>query len=152
VFDGDDGVWQKGLLVFYELSEAASDESLDCAIGGAPAAADRAAAVQGWTPADESVRVFSYQDCIGDASVHRNSRVGRERCGGRFAPGVAGAGGTDKRPRLLLPLPLGGVGRPYGGRFYTVLTENMQDGISVSMWVGRDQAGWRSDGRRKGTS
>jgi hypothetical protein len=44
-------------------------------------------------------------DSVGNAFLHRVRRAGLERCGGRFATGVALAGAMDKHPRPYRPMP-----------------------------------------------
>lgn len=139
VLDRNDRVGWDRTVVFDEPAEATADEVLDGLISASPAVAAHDAVVEGGAAGDEARWVFSYQDDVGSAFLHRFAGSALERRGGRFAPGVACAGGTDKRPRLLLPFPLGGVDRPYGARLYTVSTVGRQQGSSISKWVGQPE-------------
>ena len=107
MLNGGDGIGRNHTAVLDELGEVPTDETLDVPVGSAPASGAGHAHGQCRTAGAESVSMSHYQDCVSDVSLH-NAGSANRRCGGRFAPGIAYAGKTDKRACQLLPLPMGG--------------------------------------------
>lgn len=105
VLHGDNRIYRGRSLIIHDLNNSLPDELLDCFVRRGAAGCQSCTVRERRTRGNEAASVAGDDDSVGNTGVHTDRRAGLERCGGRFATGVALAGAMDKHPRPYRPMP-----------------------------------------------